>query len=236
MYTYYAVTHVLKSGYTLVTVTKARLRGLPTTMGARVPARADLLTDHHPAPNDAGRRSRGTANRVLNRNGVIVGSMKPVIDDLPVVLASRLRATGEIGPDTRAATIRFDNGESGVEFVVGIVQRRFSNGGAWSKFVCPCGRRAQKLRLFEGRPACGHCVRAAGIQYRSDMCSHFSKRAALTAPKRIERLNSDIPARLHPRRGRMLDRRANLELRLKRSLIVERRSKIARFEKDQGEA
>jgi hypothetical protein len=160
--------------------------------------------------------------------------MKPVIDDLPVVLASRLRATGEIGPDTKAATIRFD-GESGVEFVVGIVQRRFPNGGAWSKFVCPCGRRAQKLRLFEGRPACGHCVRAAGMQYRGDMCSHFSKRTALTAPKRIERLNSNIPARLHPRPGRMLDRRANLELRLKRSLLVERRAAVEQFEKDVGD-
>lgn len=62
----------------------------------------------------------------------------------------------------------------------------------------------------------------------------LSKRAALTAPKRIERLNSDTPARLHPRPGRMLDRRANLELRLKRSLIVERRTAIEQFEKDMG--
>jgi hypothetical protein len=160
--------------------------------------------------------------------------MKTVIDDLPAILVSRLRATGEIGPEARAATIRFDNGESGIEFVVEIVQRRFPNGGAWSKFVCPCGRRAQKLWLFEGRPACGHCLRAAGLQYRSDTCSHFSKRAALMAPKRIERLYGDKPARLHPRPGRMLDKRANLELRLKRSLIAERRAKIAQFEKDVG--
>ena len=163
----------------------------------------------------------------------MIGSMEPVIDDLPAILVSRLRAIGEIGPDTKAATIRFDNGESGVEFVVAIVQRRFPNGGAWSKFVCP-RRRAQKLRLFEGRPACRHCVRAAGMQYRSDMCSHFGKRAAFTAPKRIERLNSETPARLHPRPGRMLDRRANLELRLKRSLIVARRAAVEQFEKDAG--
>jgi hypothetical protein len=143
-----------------------------------------------------------------------------VIDDLPVILVSRLRATGEIGPDTKTATIRFDDG--GVEFVVGIAQRKFPNGGSWSKFVCPCGRRAQKLRLFEGRPACGHCVRAAGMRYRGEMCSHFGKRVALTAPKRIERLNSDTPARLHPRPGRTLDRRANMEARLRRSLIVAR--------------
>ena len=95
---------------------------------------------------------------------------------------------------------------------------------------CPCGRRAQKLRLFEGRPACGHCVRAAGMQYRSDMCSHFSKRTRFygaEADRAAER-----PARLHPRPGRMLDRRANLEPRLKRSLIVERRAAVAQFEKD----
>jgi hypothetical protein len=165
-----------------------------------------------------------------------IGSMKPVIDDLPVVLASRLRALGEIGPDTKTATVRFDNGESGIEFVVGIVQHRFSNGGDWSMFRCPsCGRRAQKLRLFEGRPACRRCMIAAGMQYRTDMCSHASKRTALTAPPRIERLNSDTPARLHPRPGRMLDKRANLELRLKRSLIVERRAAVEQFEKDAGE-
>jgi hypothetical protein len=51
---------------------------------------------------------------------------------------------------------------------------------------------------------------------------------------RIERLYGDKPARLHPRPGRILDRRANLELRLKRSLIVARRAKIAQFEKDLG--
>jgi hypothetical protein len=62
------------------------------------------------------------------------------------------------------------------------------------------------------------------------------KRTAYLAPKRIERLNSDIPARLHPRPGRMLDRRANMELALKRSLIVARRAKIAQFEKDVGES
>jgi hypothetical protein len=73
------------------------------------------------------------------------------------------------------------------------------------------------------------------MRYRRERCSHFSQRTALTAPKRIERLYGDKPARLHPRPGRMLDRRANLELRLKRSLIVERKAKIAQFEKDVGE-
>ncbi len=148
--------------------------------------------------------------------------MKTVIDDLPLLLASRLRALGEIGPDTTTATIRFDDGESGIEFVVAVVQQQFPNGGSWSMFVCGCGRRAQKLRLFEGWPACRRCLIAAGMQYRSDMCSHFSKRTALTAPKRIERLYGGKPTRLHPRPGRMLDRRVNLEAQLRRSLIVAR--------------
>ena len=181
-----------------------------------------------PAP-DAGHSMSGLEPEWSNYR-----PMKPVIDDLPLLLASRLRATGEIGPDTKAVTIRFDDGESGVEFVVAVAQQKFPNGGAWAKFVCRCGRRAQKLRLFQGRPACRRCLIEAGMQYRSDMCSHFSKRAALTAPKRIERLNSDIPARLHPRPGRKLDRRPRIELALKRSLIVERRAKIERFEKDVG--
>jgi hypothetical protein len=158
--------------------------------------------------------------------------MKPVIDDLPVLLASRMRAAGEIGSDTKTAIVRFDNGE--VEFVVGIMQQRFPNGGAWSKFVCRCGRRCQKLRLFEGKPTCAHCIRAAGLRYRVEMVSHASKRTALTAPKRIERLKSDKPLRVHARPGRTFDGRANVELALKRSLIVARKAKIAQFEKDLG--
>jgi hypothetical protein len=127
-------------------------------------------------------------------------------------------------------------GIADVEVEVGLQLVKFASGGSWSFFLCPqCGRRARTLKLFGGRPACGQCVRAAGMQYRIDMCSHFSKRVALTAPKRIERLNSDIPARLHRRPGRMLDKRTNLELRLKRSLIAERRAAVEQFERDVGE-
>ena len=61
-----------------------------------------------------------------------------------------MRAIGEISPDTKAATIRFDNGESGVEFVVGIVQRRFPNGGAWSKFVLPLRQTRTKAAAVRG--------------------------------------------------------------------------------------
>jgi hypothetical protein len=127
-------------------------------------------------------------------------------------------------------------GIADVEVEVGLQLVKFASSGSWSFFLCPqCGRRARTLKLFGGRPACGQCVRAAGMQYRIDMCSHFSKRVALTAPKRIERLNSDTPACLHPRPGRRLDRRANIGLALKRSLLVACRATIAQFEKDLGE-
>ena len=115
--------------------------------------------------------------------------------------------------------------------MIAVVHQQFPNGGAWSKFVCRCGRRCQKLRLFEGRPACRRCLIAAGMQYRSDMCSHFSKRTALTAPKRVERLYGGKPARLHPRPGRMLDRRVNLEAKLRRSLIVARQFALDEHDK-----
>jgi hypothetical protein len=171
------------------------------------------------------------ATWVSKPDGIISPTVKTTIDDLPVVLASRLRALGVIGRDTKTTTIQFDG--SDVEFVVEVTSKRFPRcGGDWSMFRCRCGRRAQKLRLFEDKPTCAHCIRAAGLRYRVEMVSHASKRTVLTAPKRIERLNSDKPARLHPWPGQMLERRRTMELALKRSLIVERRAKIARFEKD----
>ena len=55
-------------------------------------------------------------------------------------------------------------------------------------------------------------------------------RHLLTAPERIARLNGDS-ARVNPRPGRRLDRRAPIEAALKRSLLVARRRGIAEFEK-----
>jgi hypothetical protein len=63
---------------------------------------------------------------------------------------------------------------------------------------------------------------------------HASKRTAWTAPRRLARLASSSPARLHPRPGRMLDKRANLELALRRSLLVERRHKLCGVDKLRG--
>jgi hypothetical protein len=155
--------------------------------------------------------------------------MKPTIDDLPLVLVSRLRASGAITADMRTAFIRFDG--SDVEYGVGLLLHVFPNGGSWSRFRCPkCGGGAQRLRLLGDTPACGKCVRACGLRYRTEMMSHSSKRVTLTAPKRIARLSSNNPLRVHrPDRG--IERRANLEAKLKRSFIVARRHGVAEFEK-----
>jgi hypothetical protein len=51
-------------------------------------------------------------------------------------------------------------------------------------------------------------------------------RPLVTAPPRIALLNGDKPARINPRPGRMLDRRANLEAKLRCSLIVARQHAI----------
>jgi hypothetical protein len=82
---------------------------------------------------------------------------------------------------------------------------------------------------------CWRCCKARGLRARVELI-RTENRAAYHLPRILARLTSTTPARLHPRPGRMLDRRANLELRLKRSLIVERRAKIEQFEKDVGES
>jgi hypothetical protein len=45
------------------------------------------------------------------------------------------------------------------------------------------------------------------------------------------RLTSTAPARLHPRPGRMLDKRTNIENALRRSLIVARQHRASRASK-----
>ena len=159
--------------------------------------------------------------------------MKRTIDDLPLVRVSTLVARGDIRRDAMTARIRF--GDDGVEYQVGVTLRRFRNRGFWAMFVCPrCGGGSQRLRLIDDQPACGKCVRAEGLIYRSQSV-RTEKRHFVTAPPRLARLGSDKPLRVHARPGRTFDGRANTELALQRSLIVERRAKIAQFEKDVGE-
>lgn len=156
-------------------------------------------------------------------------TMRTRIEDLPLVRVSTLVASGYIRRDTKTAVIRF--GDDGVEYGVGVRIRPFPNGGFWAMLVCPrCGGGAQRLRLLDNKPACGRCVRASGLRYRVESTA-AKDRHLLTAPGRTARLNGDKPARVNPRPGRRLDRRAPIEAALKRSLLVVRRRGIAEFEK-----
>jgi hypothetical protein len=155
--------------------------------------------------------------------------MRTRIEDLPIVRVSTLVASGSIRRDAVTALIRF--GDESVDYGVGVRVRSFPSGGFWAMLVCPrCGGSAQRLRLLDSAPACGKCVRASGLRYRVESTA-AKDRHLLTAPERIARLNGDKPARVNPRPGRRLDRRAPLEAALKRSLLVARRRGIAEFEK-----
>ena len=157
--------------------------------------------------------------------------MKRTIDDLPTVRVATLVALGEIGRDAKTVRVRF--GDDGLEYGVGVKVRRFRNGGFWAMLVCSrCGGLAQRLRLLDDRPACGKCVRASGLIYRSQ-ATRTEKRHTVTAPPRLARLNSDRPLRIHPRPGRTFDGRANIEFALRRSRIVARKHGVDRA-KDQG--
>jgi hypothetical protein len=70
------------------------------------------------------------------------------------------------------------------------------------------------------------------LNYRSQSV-RTEKRHTVTAPPRLAVLNSDKSPRLHPRRGRMLERRANIEFALRRSRIFARKHGVDRA-KDQG--
>jgi hypothetical protein len=157
--------------------------------------------------------------------------MKRTIDDLPLVRVADLVARGCIRRDAKTARVRF--GDDGVEYQVGVTLRRFRNRGFWAMLVCPrCGGGAQRLRLLDGVPSRGACVRASGLIYRSQSV-RTEKRHLVTAPPRIARLNCDRPLRVHPRPGRTFDGRANIEFALRRSRIVARKHGVDRA-KDQG--
>jgi hypothetical protein len=163
---------------------------------------------------------------VQRRNSQLV---KRTIDDLPVVQVSAFVAHGHIARGAVTALIRF--GDDGIEYEVGVRMKQFPNGGFWARFVCPrCDGGSQRLRLLDGQPACGRCLRASRLIYRSQSV-RTENRHMVTAPSRIALLNGDKPARVNPRPGRRLDRRAPIEAALKRSFIVARRRAIAEFER-----
>jgi hypothetical protein len=82
-------------------------------------------------------------------------------DDFPCVLVSRMRALGEVREDMDRVKVTI----AGVSRTVGLWHMHFPNGGGWSYFLCPsCGRRAQKLRLYE-KIACRRCT-VSGLRRR----------------------------------------------------------------------
>jgi hypothetical protein len=139
--------------------------------------------------------------------------MRTVIDDLPHVSVSRLRASGAITLDMESATIIFPAGDT---FVVPLRHVRFGNGGSWSYFVCDCGCWRRVLRLYQGALACQGCLRARGLRYRVEDLGR-RERAEHVASSLAGRLAGDAPARLHPRPGRTMDRRRRLETALWRA-------------------
>jgi hypothetical protein len=144
-------------------------------------------------------------------------------EDLPSVKVSRLRALGEITAQSTSIVVRL--GDS--EFSVGLVLRKFPNGGSWSLFRCPqCDRWVQVLWLLEGRPVCRLCCIERGVGARAWPMSQ-RQRAEISVLKLQARLESKTPARLHPRPdGSMLDRRQRLENSLRLARLALRRHRF----------
>lgn len=153
--------------------------------------------------------------------------MRLTIDDLAMVKVAAFVARGEIASGDKTALIRFS--DDGVEHRVGVRTSRLPAGGFWMKFICPrCGGNAQRLRLLDDIPACGKCVRASGLIYRSQ-ATRTEQRHLVTAPSRIERLNGGGPFRVH-RPTRKVEHRARVEAALRRSIIVVRQYAHDEFE------
>ena len=106
---------------------------------------------------------------------------------------------------------------------------RMAARGRFSFAPAAAGEGLAPVRGRSGVPS--SALGARGLRPRVQLI-RTEKRASYLAPKRLERLNSTTPARIHPRPGRMLDRRANLEIALRRSLIVARRHRVAKASKE----
>ena len=154
-------------------------------------------------------------------------------DDLIAVNSARLRALGVIRPDANSALVSFGEGESALVREVRVWHRRWAHGRGMSLFICPeCGRKAQLLKLHDGRPSCRNCLKRRGVQFRSAYGAP-SERAEARA-KRIENLKAKLaggPLRLD---GRGIARRRELELSLRRALIRERERLLEAVDEGRG--
>ena len=157
--------------------------------------------------------------------------MRLAIDDLPSLSVSRLRAAGLIRPDDKTTVVTFPAPTPAPDtptpdtptFTVALQHIRFPNGGGWSFFQCPCGRRCRTLRLYDGFPACKHCLEAKGFRYRVEDLSR-PERAAHVAARLAARLaaaEAGAHARLKPLlRYSTLERRGRLAAALRRAEYV----------------
>ena len=133
----------------------------------------------------------------------------PHREDLPAVKASSLRASGAIDAHSAFAIVQFGD----IKRQVCVALRRFPSGGSWSLFICPtCSRRAQTVRLCQGRIVCRRCD---GLKPRAK---------AIQNPERngvVESLQARLAVARHNRKG--------LALALRKALIHRRRHAIARL-------
>jgi hypothetical protein len=145
-------------------------------------------------------------------------------DDLASVNSARLRALGVIRPGAASAVVSFGEGAAALVREIKVWHRRWSHGRGLSLFLCPrCGGKAQLLKLYDGAPQCRNCLRRSGVQFR--IAYGTREERAEARAQRIEKLNAQLAGgsiRARPRAGRSVERRRELELSLRRALIVER--------------
>jgi hypothetical protein len=150
--------------------------------------------------------------------------MREFQDDLLSVNSARLRAEGVIVPGAASAIVSFGAGADALRREVKVWHREWSHGRGLSLFLCPrCGGKAQILRLHDGGPQCRKCLMRQKIRFKSAYGTR-EERAAARA-KRIEALKAKLAGgslRVHPRGGRGIERRRELEMSLRRALIRER--------------
>ena len=146
-------------------------------------------------------------------------------DACPSISVARMRALNEVTEEMARVRVTI----AGASREVRLPHMRFPNGGGWSFFLCPsCGRRARVLKLYE-RIACWRCTRLGPSSRPLPWRIKLGDRS-----QRIERLRERLcggAARVKPRPGRTIDRRARTEQALRRALIAER-SGLKRFDPD----
>ena len=144
-------------------------------------------------------------------------------DELASLTASRLKATGAIRLEDRQGVIAFGDEDHGVERrkCIGVVHRKFPNGGSWSYFVCPrCGGRKKKLWLVDEAPRCLKCCWALGVRYRA--AYGFGRAERLRERDRyVDRVQD----------RRLRGRKRRLTMTMRRSMIVCRLAQLAHQQK-----